>query len=184
MKNDFATSNNSGLPDYFNLFGVARSYVDSMFVMMSSNERLELKDDGALAWAVMFLGGNAVELYLKAYLEKKGVKSNGIKAHDLVKLSSLCRENNFKDIDNSKIMDLIKLFAKPHKEGQFRYIKNKEYERQLCHLPTFFDWFSALDSVVAEAVGACHHQHGRSGDKGWKFQGDEPNWRVTKALPM
>ena len=139
MKDNFATSNNLGFPDYFNLFGIARSYVDSMFVMMSSNERLELKDDGALVWAVMFLGGNAVELYLKAYLRQKGVKANGIRTHDLMKLSSIWRKNGFKDIDKPKITDLIELFATSHKEGQFRYIKKGEYERQLCYLPTFFD---------------------------------------------
>ena len=180
MKNDFAIPDNFELPDHHAYFATARSYVESIFVMMSSKERFDLISDVPLAMSTMLLGGFAVELYLKACLRKKGMKANDIKTHDLNKLFNLCKEKGFKDIDDSKIRDLIELFAERHKSGEFRYIKKGRYKHQIYHLPDFFDCFNALDSVVTEVVGGCHY-HGRSGDRGWKFRSDEPNWRIERG---
>lgn len=177
---EFANISPDNFPEYFSDFANARGFVESMFVMMLSQERFALKEDGTLVQATMLLGGNAVEIYLKAYLRKKGVKADDIRIHDLKKLFNLCKEKGLKNIDNPKIRNLIELFDEAHKTHQYRYIKAGEYERQLCSLPVFFDWFSALDSVITEAVGAIHYC-GRSGEVGWKFPRDKPDWRLGRT---
>ena len=162
--------------EHFNHFGNARGFVESMFVMLSSQERLVLRDDGSLVQATMLLGGNAVELYLKAYLRQEGIKADDIKTHDLKKLFNLCKEKGLASIDNPKIRGLIELFNEPHKTHQYRYIKVGDYERQVCSLPIFFEWFSALDSVITEAMGFPHYRS-RSGAR-WEFPEDKPDWRI------
>lgn len=177
MKDGFIIPDNFEVPDYRASFFTARSYVESIFVMMSSKERFNLNRDAALAMSAMLLGGFAIELYLKAYLQKKGVKD--IKTHDLKRLFNLCKEKGFKDIEDPRIRALIELFAERHKSGEFRYIKKGKYKHKLCNLPAFFDWFSVLDGVVTEATGSCRYRD-CSGEVGWKFRG-EPNWRIERA---
>lgn len=158
----------------------ARSYIESIFVMMLSQARFNLKDDFPLSITTMFLGGFAIELYLKAYLRNKKINAGDIKTHDLERLFSLCRKNGFKSEDDSKIKTLIGLFSETHKKGQFRYFDIGKDNYRICSLPFFFDWFTILDDAVSETLDTIERRPGIYW--GWRYPIDKlPDWRFRDS---
>lgn len=151
-------------------YSTARGYVQSIFLIATNERRYQANKDTPFILASMLLAGFAVELYLKAYLQRSGFKES-IKTHDLRKLSHLCEKRG---LPASKMKDLVDFFYQSHRDGLYRYMRG-EHEYEVPKLHILFNLLSDLNNIVDEALGA-RASYGLEIDGQWNFP-EKNNWR-------
>ncbi|MBN8991876.1 MAG: hypothetical protein J0H42_26850 [Rhizobiales bacterium] len=161
-------------------YSVAKGYVQAAYAMMTNPHRMQLEDDTSLFMAFHMLCGFAAELYLKAFLVKKGYSEAQLRKrelrHDLVQLRALCHSSGLFNTGADQLVDLL---AQKHKTFEFRYMK-KSSEYRTMDLQLIFLAFSSLDQIVDKIIGASASR-GKMPRGGWTFPDDGP-WRLPGLM--
>jgi|ERR1043165_340918 hypothetical protein len=161
-------------------YSTAKGNVQSAYLIMANPDRYQLPNDSSFYLSFHLLCGFAVELYLKAFLAKKGYSERELRSvalrHDLNKLYELARAKGLRPNGSKLLVDLL---AAHHKSFEFRYM-NRTSRFLAFDLCTVFTAFSALDAEVDNVVGASA-SHGRSVGTGWSFPGERALWRFGPA---
>ena len=169
-------NDNSTTTEAISTYAIARGYVESIYTIVTSERRFHFGDDTLFAHTVMFLAGFATELYLKAYLQSKGVSGRPIRTHDLERLELLSVE---KGLDVLRTGDLVALLSEPHKNHLYRYPKLRD-KLSFYGLSNLFSDFSVLDIAIDEAVGATASIGGTGGNQ-WTLPKNKDLWRFPSG---
>lgn len=160
-------------------YAVAKGYVQSSLLIVSSWDRLQATNDTSFILAFHNLVGFAVELYLKSFLLHAGLSEDVLRSrkmgHKLSALLDAAKDNGFPQAGAQQIVDYV---GPMHETFEYRYMQQgRSYT--LMPLPWIFEKLSDLDNIVDAAVGASMAHNKQPGGR-WDLGDRVSDWRIPK----
>jgi hypothetical protein len=135
-------------------YGVAKGYVQSMYLIVTNPARMTTPDDTPFVLAFNQLAGFAAELYFKSILVANAVPQQVLRGkaarHNLAKLSELCLE---KGLSTTGADWLVEALGRHHGSYEYRYLL-PDSEFVTIDIYRLFEAFSELDRAVDAFIGA------------------------------